>query len=313
MAYLRPLNELRLADHAWAGDKAARLGEMIAAGFTVPAGVCIGAEAYREMIGEPLNAEIVARLAKTEIEDPMDLESATDDIRAWIENAPLFESLVREVAEKMPLEPVTVRASRVIEDVPNPAASGVPQAFLGIVGVQNVLDHVRSIWSAPWNSRAIYFRHHKKITPQQVTMAVVVQPILNPDSAGVMFTANPLTGAPDEIHIDATLGLSAAIIAARWKPDHFVVQHDGTIIKRAITTQVVMESPAPEGGIQAQAVPIEKQDAPALSDAQVHALAMLGQKIQAHFKSPQDIEWCCISDQIFVVQARPLKSKQVNR
>ena len=313
MFYLRPLNELRLADHNWAGDKAARLGELLAAKFDVPTGFCIGSNGYRDAIAEPLNEKIVARLAQTEIEDPVDLEAATDDIRAWIENAPLPEILAREVASVLDNAPITVRASRVIEDVPNPAASGVPQAFLGIVGTQNVLNHVRAIWSAPWNSRAIYFRHHKNITPQQVTMAVILQPILNPTAAGVMFTTNPLTGTGNEIHIDATLGLGAAIIAARWKPDRFVVQRDGTISKREITTQVVMESPSPEGGIQAQAVPAEKQDAPALSDDQVHTLAQLGQKIHTQFNAPQDIEWCCVGDQFFVLQTRPLKSKQGNK
>ncbi|MBI5305414.1 MAG: hypothetical protein HY868_25010 [Chloroflexi bacterium] len=313
MTYVRQLNELRLADHNWAGDKAARLGELIAAGFEVPTGFCVGADAYRDVVALPLNAQIVARLAQIEIEDPVELETATDEIRAWIENAPLPEALAREVAGAMANAPVAVRASRVIEDVPNPAASGVPQAYLGIVGIQNVLDRLRAIWSAPWNSRAIYFRYHKHIAPQQVTMAAVVQPVLNPDAAGVMFTANPLTGATDEIHIDATLGLGAAIIAARWKPDHFVVQRDGAITRRDIVTQVVMESPAPEGGIQAHAVPNEKQNAPSLSDAQVNALAILGHKIETHFHAPQDIEWCCVGDRIIILQARPLKSKQVNR
>lgn len=309
LAYLRSLNELRLADHAWAGDKAARLGELIAAGFAVPAGWCVGADAYRDAIAEPLNAKIGARLAQTEIQDPVDLEAATDEIRAWIANAPMPDALAREIENVLAQKPVAVRASRIVEDVPNPAASGVPQAFLGIVGAQNVLDHVRAIWSAPWNSRAIYFRHHKKIAPTQVTMAVVLQPMLCPESAGVMFTANPLTGADDEIHIDATLGLGAAVIAARWKPHHFVVRRDGAITQRETPTQVVLELPAPSGGIQAQAVPAEKQTAPALRDAQVTTLAALGQKIHAQFNAAQDVEWCCVGDEFFILQTRPLKRK----
>jgi len=310
LVYLRSLDQLRLADHAWAGDKATRLGELIAAGLDVPAGFCVGAEAYREAIAAPLNAKIIARLAQTEIQDPVDLEAATDDIRMWIENAPVPDALRREIENALTQNPVAVRASRIVEDVPNPAASGVPQAYLGIVGAADVLTHLRAIWSAPWNSRAIYFRHHKKITPHQVTMAVVIQPMLCPEAGGVMFTANPLTGAGDEIHIDATLGLGAPIIAARWKPHHFVVRRDGTITQRETPSQVVLELPAREGGIQAQAVPAEKQTVPALSDAQVMTLAALGQKIHAQFNAPQDIEWCCVDGKFFVLQTRPLKGKR---
>jgi rifampicin phosphotransferase len=169
---------------------------------------------------------------------------------------------------------------------------------------------MKQCWAAPWNSRAIYYRHRKKIDHRQVAMAVVVQPMINADAAGVMFTANPLTGASDEIHIDATWGLGEAVIAARRKPDHFVVgKSDLAIRERALATKSVMDVVAPEGGVQTVAVAPHKQDAASLSDAQIVALATLGQRVESFFNATQDIEWCCAGDRVYLLQTRPLKKK----
>ncbi|MDE3091838.1 MAG: PEP/pyruvate-binding domain-containing protein, partial [Chloroflexota bacterium] len=250
MPYTRSLDEIRLIDRAWAGDKAAHIGELIHAGFNAPRGFCITADAYRDTLAaNQIHAAIAARLKTTEIDDPVELEAAAEEIRAWIESAPIPAPMEQEIhaaahallgGAACPL--FAVRASRVVEDVPNPAASGLQQAYLAVTA-DALLDHIRKCWSAPWNSRAIYFRNRKKIDQAQVTMAVVVQPMLNADAAGVTFTANPLTGAANEILTDATLGLGEAIIAARWKPDHFVVDKTNHAISdRVIVNKSVMET-----------------------------------------------------------------------
>ncbi len=311
MSYVRSLAEIKLTDHALVGDKAARLGELIAAGFDVPRGACITAAAYRDTLGaHAIEAKIAARLAQTEIDDPVELEDAAEEIRRWIEGAAITPAITQEIQTALdalkPSALFAVRASRVVEDVPNPAASGLQQAFLA-VRANNVLEHVRRCWSSPWNSRAIYFRNRKKIDQGQVTMAVVIQPMIAADAAGVMFTANPLTGAAGEIHIDATWGLGEAVIAARWKPDHFVAQKvDHTIQERVVASKSVMDVPAPEGGIQTLVLPADRQERACLRDEQVVALAALGEKIEAHFESPQDIEWCRVGDKILLLQTRPL-------
>ncbi len=323
MAYLRWLNEIRAGDRAWAGEKAARLGELVNLGLDVPRGFCVTADAYRDTLAaHQVQAKISARLAKTEIDDPVDLENAAEEIRAWIETASIAPAIRQEIQAALDTLDAgahfAVRASRVIDDVPNPAASGLQQAYLAVTA-NAVLDHVRQCWASPWNSRAIYYRNRKKIDQNQLTMAVVVQPMLNADAAGVMFTANPLTGAADEIHIDATWGLGEAIIAARWKPDHFVVKKNNpaeerggfnyAIRERMIVTKNVMEIVAPEGGLQRVSVPTDKQEIACLSDAQVIALATYGEKIESHFQSPQDIEWCRVADSISLLQTRPLAKR----
>ncbi|HEX7593099.1 MAG TPA: PEP/pyruvate-binding domain-containing protein [Anaerolineae bacterium] len=314
MSFTLSLDEIKLTDHARVGDKAAHLGELIAAGFDVPRGYCISADAYRDTLGaQDIKAKIAARLAQTEIDDPVELEDAAEEIRGWIETAAIPPAITQEIQVALAALNTSalfaVRASRVVEDVPNPAASGLQQAFLA-VPANDVIAHVRQCWSSPWNSRAIYFRNRKKIDQGQVTMAVVIQPMLNADAAGVMFTANPLTGAVGEIHIDATWGLGEAVIAARWKPDHFVVQKvDHTIQERVVASKSVMDVPAAEGGIQTLVLPADKQERACLRDEQVVALATLGEKIEAHFKSPQDIEWCRVDERILLLQTRPLMKR----
>lgn len=312
MPYLNPLEQIQLTDLNTVGDKAAYLGELIRAGFTVPRGYCLTSDAYHETIANSLNEKIAARLASAEMDDPVDLEAATDEIREWIIHAPLSPALVSEIenaATQLDTKFFAVRASRVVEDVPNPAASGLPQAYLGVISNQ-LLDAIRNIWATPWNSRAIYYRHRKKITPHQVTMAVVIQPMIDAEASGVMFTANPLTGASDEIHLDATWGLGAPVIAARWKPDHFIVaKNDLTIRERTIPSKTVMDVVASEGGVQTMGVPNERQAIASLSDAHVNTLATLGKAIEARFQSAQDIEWCRVGDQIWILQTRPLKKR----
>lgn len=310
MSFVRWLDEIRQGDKTWAGAKAESLGELIQAGCEVPRGFCITADAYRDAFAEnQINEKISARLASIEISDPMALEPAAEEIRSWIETVPMDSGVTQEIEAAMGRlgNVFAVRASRVVEDVPNPSASGLRQAYLGVPR-EHVLDYVRKCWATPWTSRAIYFRHRKKIGPEQVAMGVVVQPMIEAEAAGVLFTANPLSGDGNEIHIDATWGLGEAITAARWKPDHFVVEKSSRVIReRAVASKSVMNIVAPEGGLQTLGVPSDKQERASLSDAQIIRLAELGQRVEVHFKGLQDIEWCCVGDKIFLLQTRPLR------
>ena len=313
--YTKQLNEIKLTDLVLVGGKAAYLGELINAGFDVPRGICVTAQAYRDALdAHGIQSKIIERIKMTEIEDPVELEECAEDIRAWIESVPMPDNLVQEIqaaitAMKSETGLFAVRVSRVIEDVVNPAASGLQQAFLAVKS-DVIIDCIRKCWSSPWNSRAIYFRNRKKIAQTSVTMAVVIQPMLNPDASGVMFTANPLTGATDEIHIDATWGVGEAIIAARCKPDHFSVQKKSLAIReRRVASKVVMDMPSTDGGLQTASVETDKQDAPCQSDEQIGALARLGEQIESQFKSPQDVEWCVSGGKMWLLQTRPLQKK----
>ncbi len=130
--------------------------------------------------------------------------------------------------------------------------------------------------------------------------------MIDPDIAGVMFTSNPLTGAADEIHIDATWGVGEAVITARYKPDHFVVsKKESAVQTRVIVDKSVMDVISMEGGLQTIMVPSDKQEIPCMTDEQVLALAALGQRVEAHFQSSQDIDWCSKDGKIRLLQTKP--------
>jgi pyruvate,water dikinase len=199
-----------------------------------------------------------------------------------------------------------IRASRVVDDVPNPAASGLQQAYLAVPRVK-VMEHVVKCWGIPWTSRAIYYRNRKKIDQTHLAIAVVVQPMIAADAAGVMFTANPLNGAAGEIHIDSIWGLGSTVVQAKCRPDHFVVEKvNRAIVDRAIAEKDVMDTVAAGGGLQSVGLAPEKRLAACLSDDQVSTLAALGLEVEKLFATPQDIEWCVAGGKAYLLQAREL-------
>ncbi len=308
MQYVRWLNEIGLGDKSWAGEKAEGLGELIRVGLQVPRGFCVSAQAYQDTLAaHQLNGKIAARLAAIDVGDPAQLEQAAEEIRDWIARVPIsgeIEQEIRSALAAMDSKLYAVRVSRVLQDVPDPTSSGLPQAHLAILST-GVLDAIRQCWATPWNSRAIYFRRRKKIADEQVTMAVIVQTMIDSDAGGVLFTTG-LSGAhTDEIHIDAIWGLGEAVNAARWKPDHFIVDKaSGAIRSKSIATKTVMDVSAAEGGLQTIGVPEEKQASACLSDLQIVALAEIGSKVEKHFGASRDIDWSRIGDSFFVLQAR---------
>lgn len=313
MGYISWLNEIRLSDKPWAGEKAASLGELIRAGLAVPRGFCLSAQAYQDtFIAHQLNKKISARLEAIDIGDPAQLEQAAEEIRDWIEHVPFSSETEQEIQSAlgaMNSKQYAVRTSRVVQDVPDPTSSGLPQAFLAVPS-SALLKTVRQCWATPWNSRAIYFRHRKKIAQEEVVVAVVVQSMIAADVGGVLFTASPLGARTDEIHIDAIWGLGEAVNAARWKPDHFVLDKaTGAIREKNIANKPVMEIAAAEGGLQTIGLSEEKQTSACLTDAQLVALAEIGKKVEAHFRALQNIEWCRVGDTVYLLQTRSMTKK----
>ncbi len=313
MPYVRWLNEIGSGDKNWAGEKAAGLGELVRAGLNVPHGFCVSVQAYQDTLAaHQLSEKIAAHLDAIDVGDPTQLEPAAEEIRDWITHVTLSSEIEQEIRSALATIETTsfaVRASRVLEDVHDPASSGLKQAHLAVHATA-LLDAIRQIWATPWNSRAIYFRHRKKIPQLDVSMAVIVQAMVHADAGGVLFTASPFGARADEIHIDAIWGLGEAVNSARWKPDHFVVDKaSGAIRERSIADKTVMQVVAVEGGLQTIGVPEEKQTIASLTDAQIAALADIGKKAEAHFQAAQDVGWCRIGDKFLLLQTRGIAKK----
>jgi pyruvate,water dikinase len=296
-----------------AGGKAANLGEMIRAGLPVPDGFCVTTAAYELVAaGAGLDA-ILTALAAASPDDAARLAELAAEARAALSTAPVPDALARDIAgayrelgDGAPV-PVAVRSSATAEDLPHASFAGQQDTYLNVVGVEGLLDAVRRCWASLWTDRAVSYRAANGIDPRSVRLAVVVQRMVEATVAGVLFTANPLTGKRREAVIDASPGLGEAVVSGIVNPDHFVVSTvTGEILERRLGDKRVAIRAAEGSGTQRVELDGGEEE-PCLSDDQILALADLGARVEEHSGAPQDTEWAIDGEGgIWLLQARPI-------
>ncbi|WP_324643977.1 PEP/pyruvate-binding domain-containing protein [Pseudarthrobacter sp. LT1] len=303
---------------ALVGGKAANLGELFSAGLPVPDGFCLTTAAYRQAIGAPdallpALAGVYATMMETAgaAGDLPDAAGLAATARAAILDAPVPAAVAHAVEQAYtalgPDVAVAVRSSATAEDLPFASFAGQQDTFLNVVGVPAVLDAVRRCWASLWTDRATAYRASLGIDPAAVSLAVVVQRMVDAQTAGVMFTANPLTGSRRQVVIDASPGLGEAVVSGAVNPDHFVVDAlTGRVLERKPGDKAVEIRPVAGGGTEIRQVQ-GAQGTACLPDSQVVGLMRLGLQAQGHFGSPQDIEWAVDgADGLWLTQSRPI-------
>jgi rifampicin phosphotransferase len=280
------------------GGKAANLGELIRSGFPVPPGFCITTAAYQQVAGDVVDLEArgVGSLA----------ERAHAAILASPVPAALADVVGRAYRALGEDVPVAVRSSATAEDLPWASFAGQQDTYLNIVGTDAVLDALRRCWASLWTERAVSYRSANGIDNATVRIAVVVQRMIEPRVAGVLFTANPVTGHRGHMVIDASPGLGEAVVSGSVNPDHFVVDAAGAVVERRLGDKRVVVRSLPGGGTE-QVVRPANTEQPCLSDGQIRDLTALGRRVQAHYRAPQDIEWVLDgTGELWLTQARPI-------
>jgi rifampicin phosphotransferase len=282
-----------------AGGKGANLGELTRAGFLVPDGFIVSTEAYETVVEEAALADVItAGLAARD-------DGAT--IRAAFENVTIPDGLTAAIIAAytdLGHGPVAVRSSATAEDLAGAAFAGQQDTYLNVIGDAAVLDAVRRCWGSLWTERAIAYRRRQQIGSVNLRIAVVVQLMVEAEFAGVMFTANPVTGARDEVVVDATPGLGEAVVSGLVTPDHYVLDSQGGVREHTQGQREVVIRTAAGGGVTHDT---EAGTGPAtLPDPVLTELAALGRSVTAHFGTPQDIEWAYAAGRIWLVQARPM-------
>jgi pyruvate,water dikinase len=199
-----------------------------------------------------------------------------------------------------------VRSSATAEDLPGMSFAGQLETYLNVRGVDAVLVAVKRCWASLWTGRVIDYRRRQGIRSEDVSIAVVVQRLVLAEAAGVAFTANPVTGARDELMINAAWGLGEAIVSGRVTPDTIVIRKpDGAIVSQEIADKETMTVRTPEG-TREEPVPAHRHKQAALEPAQAAELAQLGTQIEKLYGEAMDIEWALCEGQIFILQARPI-------
>lgn len=305
MEFIRDFEQLTKKDISIAGGKGANLGELVRAGFPVPPGFVVTTAAYDRFVADNSLGRIIRVVLQEE-------KSSGAGIRDAFQSAPIppeIEQAILKAYQKFGQGSVAVRSSATAEDLPGAAFAGQQDTFLNVIGEEALLNAVRRCWASLWTDRAVAYRRYRGIDQLAVKLAVVIQRMVQAEVAGVMFTANPVTGARDEIVIDANPGLGEAVVSGLVTPDHFVLRKQWLswrIIERRHGKREVLIRSRIEGGTERVSYDSTREPQPALPDPALRQLARLGRAIQQHFRSPQDIEWVWSGGKLFTVQSRPV-------
>jgi pyruvate,water dikinase len=307
--YLLGLEEVDKTQVALVGGKGAHLGELSRIeGVRVPSGFCVTTDAFRRIMADaPSIDDRLDRLSRLNPDDREVIRTLTAEIRQTLEGIVIPEDLAaaitRSVARIGEQAAYAVRSSATAEDLPTASFAGQQDTYLNVVGLAAILEHVSRCWASLFSERAVTYRMHNEIDHRLVHMAVVVQQMVFPQAAGILFTADPVTSNRKLVFVEATFGLGEALVTGLVNADIYKVL-GGEVVAKSIATKQLAIHASPRGGTQELAIEPERQDQPALTDAQVVRLAQLGRRIEAHFGCPQDIEWCLVDDDFHIVQSR---------
>lgn len=293
------------------GAKAAHLGELSRLdGVRVPAGSCVTTAAYRRAVSAIAGFDdAVDRLSGVDPEDRTAITELSVELRSTIESAPVPDEVARAVERAVERHgegaAFAVRSSATAEDLPSASFAGQQDTFLNVIGAASVVEHVRRCWSSTFTERAIVYRQHHGIDHRDVQMAVVVQRLIAPDVSGVLFTADPMTSNRRLTVVEATFGLGEALVSGLVQADTYAVLDD-EIVERVVGDKAIAVQADDGGGTRQVPVDPARRAQPVLDDPQILELVQLGRRIELHFATPQDIEWCLAGDELHVVQSRPI-------
>jgi pyruvate,water dikinase len=294
-----------------AGGKGSNLGEICKIeGIRVPAGFCISTEAFKRITGEtPSITELVDQLSLLKAEDRNKITELSGEIRRLIEEVAVPKDMDQQVGRHLcglgDENAYAVRSSATAEDLSTASFAGQQDTYLNILGKEAILKHVRRCWASLYTERAITYRIRNGFDHRQVHLAVVVQKMIFPQAAGILFTADPVTANRKVSSMDASFGLGESLVCGLVNADVYKVR-DGKIIAKKISTKKLAIVACQDGGTERLEIEPERQNRQALSDEQILQLERMGRKIEEHFGFPQDIEWCLLDDRFYFVQSRPI-------
>ena len=309
--YVLDLPEVGETQVAVAGGKGAHLGELSRIeGIRVPAGFCVTTDAFRRIMAEaPAIDDQLDRLARLDPGDREAIRAVSAEIRRTLEATDIPGDLAAAITGALARlgeeAAYAVRSSATAEDLPTASFAGQQDTYLNVVGPAAILRHVGRCWASLFTERAVTYRQRNGIDHRTVQMAVVVQRMVFPEASGILFTADPVTGNRRVAAVDAGFGLGEALVSGLVNPDVFKVR-DGQVIAKTVGAKRLAIQAGPAGGTEVRPIDPERQEQPALTDAQAVRLVGLGRQIEAHFGRPQDIEWCLAEDGFQIVQSRPI-------
>lgn len=297
------------------GGKGANLGEMTKAGFPVPNGFIVTAQAYFHFLDEAhLRNDMQDLLHGLDVSNSKQLADTGKAIRTLITRAQFPDDIASDVMKAyfkldtglLRHSPVAVRSSATAEDLPDASFAGQQATFLNVQGEANLLEKVKEAWASLFTDRAIFYRVTNKFDHFKVGIAVPVQRMVQSDLSGIMFTIDPVTNDKTKLVVDGIFGLGEMIVQGAVTPDHYVVDKASEkIIEKEVNIQEKIMTKK-NGKTLITPVPKSKGSQAKLTDVQIIGLAREGKKLEKHYFFPQDIEWAIEKNKIYIVQTRPV-------
>ncbi|MGE3272660.1 MAG: rifamycin-inactivating phosphotransferase [Chloroflexota bacterium] len=309
--YVLGLHEIDRTLVTRAGGKGANLGELSRiAGLRVPAGFCVTTDAFQRIRAEASTVAVwLDHLSRSKPDDHGTIRELSSEIRRAFEAVAMPDDLAEAITNQLSRlgeqAAYAVRSSATAEDLPTASFAGQHDTYLNVVGLPAILRHVSRCWASLFTERAVTYRLRNGIDHRKVAMAVVVQHMVRPESAGILFTADPISGNRKIASVEASFGLGEALVSGLVNADIYTVR-DGAVVSSTVGSKRLAIHAAPAGGTQEQVIAPERQARPALTEAQAVRLEQLGRRIEAHFGRPQDIEWCLADGDFQFVQSRPI-------
>ena len=308
---IRTLSSLRAGDVLVAGGKGANLGELTHAGFPVPAGFVVTADAYLDAVDDAgVRDELKAAVETAAGAEPVKIEDLAERCRSLVASAGIPATLRQQinvaheslVADRGSDTAVAVRSSATAEDTAEASFAGMNVSFTN-VAVDDLLRRVLDCWVSLYGDRVMAYRAERGLVAEPA-IAVVVQVMRPSERAGVMFTRSDRGG--DELVIEASFGLGESVVSGEVEPDTYRVDRTSALPREIRIGRKTTALVSDANGQHVETLPTEQQFARVLSDAEITKVATIGLDIESHYGSPQDIEWSFVGDDLAILQSRPI-------
>lgn len=309
IAMILDFNEIKKEDVLVAGGKGANLGEMTSAKINVPSGFVITADAYRDFLKVNGIDILIENGIKKSIEDERKLLNEAEHFRGKIKSGKFPEQLENAIREKYfnlgNNTRVAVRSSATAEDLPDASFAGQQETYLNVQGIESVLNGVRNCYASLWGNRAVSYRFHQGYDQTSVSIAVVIQEMIESEKSGVLFTVNPVNKKENEMQINASFGLGESVVSGRVTADSYIIDKSGNIIEVNIGSKETQIIYGDKETVEVS-VNSDKRKTRALNDREILELMKCGLEIEKHYGMPMDIEWAIKNDIVYILQARAI-------
>ncbi len=309
MVNVARFDELHVEDAPSAGGKGANLGELTRAGLPVPPGFVLTAAAYLDAMEQGgVRRELADTADAVDIDDATDLAAAAVRLQELVRKAGVPDPMRREIAsayDRLGGGRVAVRSSATTEDLAGASFAGMNRTFTNIDGLEGLVHAIVECWASAFGERVIAYRRDRAVGGEPA-IAVVVQRMVDSERSGVMFTVDPASGARDHLVIEAAFGLGEVVVGGQVEPDTYVVAKDGPRVldvRVGVQRQAIVRDADGEHRVDLSA---EEGGRRVCADEEILAIARLGLQIEAHYGSPQDVEWATAGGRLYIVQSRPI-------